>query len=471
MHALDYSPAPLFTTLGKGFADPVMPARFPRHALRFRNQRWAQRVGLGDLDEAAWEKAFARFEPLPGNLDQPLATRYHGHQFGSYNPGLGDGRGFLYAQLREPGRGRLLDLGTKGSGTTPYSRGGDGRLTLKGGVREVLCTEMLEALGVNTSKSFSLYETGEKLIRHDEPSPTRSCVLVRLSHSHVRFGTFQRHAYHRKPENLKALLEYATEHLVPVLVRGESDDPAAAFVREVARRAAESAAEIMVAGFVHGVLNTDNMNVTGEVFDYGPYRFLPTFDPAFTAAYFDVGGLYAYGKQPDRILWNVARLAESLVALSTPERLEGALADFDPSFRAGMHRAMCRRLGVKPAGPTRDQALVDAVFRFLLASEMPFDRFFFDHFGGPAARSRAMAGAGARHYRGSVWDEVDAALDGYDPSAPERLDDPYLQRDEPVTLVYDAIEAVWEAIDKDDDWSAFDATLQDIRALGRVLSG
>src|SRR5271170_7670008 len=136
-------------------------------------------------------RAAPRFEPLPGNLEKPLALRYHGHQFDVYNPALGDGRGFLFAQLQDDA-GRLLDLGTKGSGQTPWSRGGDGRLTLKGGVREVLATEMLEALGVYTSKSFSLFETGEKLTRGDEPSPTRSSVLVRLGHSHIRIGTFQR---------------------------------------------------------------------------------------------------------------------------------------------------------------------------------------------------------------------------------------------------------------------------------------
>ena len=123
--------------------------------------------------------------------------RYHGHQFRVYNPDLGDGRGFLFAQLREAGTGRLLDLGTKGSGQTPWSRTADGRLTLKGGVREVLAAEMLEALGVPTSRAFSLIETGEALQRNDEPSPTRSAVLTRLSHSHIRFGTFQRHAYLR----------------------------------------------------------------------------------------------------------------------------------------------------------------------------------------------------------------------------------------------------------------------------------
>src|SRR5690606_20785295 len=139
---------------------------------------------------------FARFKPLPGTLPQPLAMRYHGYQFRAYNPDLGDGRGFTFAQMREAGTGRLLELGTKGSGQTPWSRQGDGRLTLKGGVREVLATEMLEALGVNTSKTFSIIETGEELWRGDEPSPTRSAVMVRLSHGHVRIGSFERHAFH-----------------------------------------------------------------------------------------------------------------------------------------------------------------------------------------------------------------------------------------------------------------------------------
>eukprot|EP01042_Synura_sphagnicola_P021030 gene21030-26706_t len=184
---------------------------------------------------------------------------------------------------------RLLDLGTKGSGTTPWSRGGDGRLTLKGGVREVLATAMLEALGVPTSKSFSLIETGEPLMRGDEPSPTRSSVLVRLSHSHIRFGTFERLAYHNDTETMTNLVAFVIENYYP----GCAD--AASLFDAVVSNSAKLAARWMAAGFVHGVLNTDNMNITGESFDYGPYRFLPYYLPGFTAAYFDHSGLYAYG--------------------------------------------------------------------------------------------------------------------------------------------------------------------------------
>src|SRR5262249_51787007 len=153
------------------------------------------------------------------------------------NPRLGDGRGFLHAQIRDPDDGRLLDLGTKGSGQTPWSRGGDGRLTLQGGVREVLAAEMLEALGVPTAKAWSLFETGEDLYRSDEPSPARSSVLVRLAWSHLRFGTFQRLAYLGDLERLAKLLDFAVEHYHPSARRASRPETVLAFLREVALRA------------------------------------------------------------------------------------------------------------------------------------------------------------------------------------------------------------------------------------------
>src|SRR4051812_31559533 len=207
--------------LGPAFYDLVEPAAFPQQILRMRNQRWAARVGLDALTENEWIAHFGRFEPLPGGFPQPLALRYHGHQFRVYNPQLGDGRGFLFAQLHDVQDGRLLDLGTKGSGQTPWSRHADGRLTLKGGVREILATEMLEALGVETSKSFSLIETGEELDRGDEPSPTRSSVLVRLSHSHIRIGTFQRLLYLDETDNLRKLLDYTIQTYMPEIWRDD----------------------------------------------------------------------------------------------------------------------------------------------------------------------------------------------------------------------------------------------------------
>ncbi|MDQ8027418.1 MAG: protein adenylyltransferase SelO family protein, partial [Brevundimonas sp.] len=214
-----YRPEPRFFDLGGEYGDPVSAADFPQTILRFRNDRAAATVGLETLTDAEWIEHFARFTPLPGQPG-PVAMRYHGHQFRHYNPDLGDGRGFLAGQLRDD-QARLLDLGTKGSGTTPWSRTADGRLTLKGGVREVLAAEMLEAQGIPTSRAFSLIETGEELQRGDEPSPTRSAVLVRLSHSHIRFGTFQRAAYFGRPDMVEALVEHARSLYHPDVAEGD----------------------------------------------------------------------------------------------------------------------------------------------------------------------------------------------------------------------------------------------------------
>ncbi len=318
-----YRPDPQFATLGAEFADRVSVASFPQAILRFRNDRAAATIGLDTLTDEEWISHFGRFEPLPGNMPQPLAMRYHGHQFRVYNPDLGDGRGFLFAQLREAGTDRLLDLGTKGSGQTPWSRSGDGRLTLKGGVREVLATAMLEALGVPTSRSFSLVETGEGLTRNDEPSPTRSAVLTRLSHSHIRWGTFQRHAYFGRGDLVGQLVDHVIANYYPEL--DNAPDRPAALLTSVVDRSAHLAGRWMAAGFVHGVLNTDNMNVTGESFDYGPYRFLPRNDPNFVAAYFDQTGLYSFGRQPEAVFWNLRQLAGALTPVADQERCSTAL--------------------------------------------------------------------------------------------------------------------------------------------------
>ncbi len=464
-----YQPAPTFPTLGEGFADPVRSPRFPEKILRFRNQRWASRVGLGDLTEEEWASHFWAFEPLPDNQKEPLALRYHGHQFGVYNPGLGDGRGFLCAQLRDPENARLLDLATKGSGITPYSRGGDGRLTLKGGVREVLATEMLEALGVPTSKTFSLFETGERLFRGDEPSPTRSSVLVRLGHSHLRFGTFQRLTYLRETERLKRLFDFAVEHYAPEAADGPGD-PVVRFLRVVAERSARLAAAWMVAGFAHGVLNTDNMNITGESFDYGPYRFVPTHDPEFVAAYFDETGLYAFGKQPRVVLWNVTRLADALRPLSPSAPFGDALRAFEPAFFEALADRTLFRLGLASQGADLDAALAENVLAFVSESRVPLDRFFFDWFGGSLEPGRRKQSPAASHYETDQGRALASVLEQFQPAHPNALENPYFSRSEPVTLLIDEIETTWAEIAEHDDWSKFTAKIEAVRELGVSLA-
>jgi uncharacterized protein YdiU (UPF0061 family) len=463
-----YRPSRRHADLGDAFYDVVEPARFPVHLLRFRNRRWAARVGLDTLSDEEWIAHFGRFEPLPGGFARPLALRYHGHQFRHYNPRLGDGRGFLFAQLHDAADGRLLDLGTKGSGQTPWSRGADGRLTLKGGVREILATAMLEAQGVETSKTFSLIETGEQLQRHDEPSPTRASVLVRLSHSHIRIGTFQRFAFLRDHDSLARLLDHSIRNYLPECWREDQGERAAAFLAEVSRRVARMGAQWTAAGFVHGVLNTDNINITGESFDYGPWRFLPHYDPAFTAAYFDEGGLYAFGRQAQSLLWNLCRLAECLLPFAPREALEAALAAFETEMDAALPREVCRRLGLSPAGRAADDALVEALFGFLHDSRAPFEQVFFDWQGGLLSAGRAARSPAAAHYAAAAFAPLREALAAHAPAPGLRLDHPYFARPAPVTLRIEEVEAVWAPIAERDDWSLLHATLDAIEEMAEA---
>jgi len=440
---VDYTPDPRIYELGEDFFDPVQSADFPKTILRYRDEKFAGSIGL-ELTDADWIEHFGRFKPLAHNLTQPLALRYHGHQFQNYNPDLGDGRGFLFAQMRGPD-GRLMDLGTKGSGQTPWSRAGDGRLTLLGGVREVLATRYLEHMGVNTSKTFSLIETGEELQRNDEPSPTRSAVMVRLNHSHIRFGSFQRQAFLNNNDNLEKLTEYCLRHYYT-----EAEGPDG-LLRAAAINSADMVASWMAGGFVHGVMNTDNMNITGESFDYGPYRFLPTLTSDFTAAYFDYHKLYAFAKQPEIMYWNLGQLAQSLSLICEDEKLFSALEDYAPAYRNALRRHMFRRFGIAPKDADTDVAFIMQTFRYLEHSQCSWPQFWHDWQGGAEQLKRAKASPNAEFYTG---DEFGEWLREYRQF--EAIGKPP-ETDEIVSLLYEEIGALWTPIDEDDDWSAFEA--------------
>ena len=433
--------------------------------MRYRNQRWARRTGLDTLSREEWLNHFARFNPLPENLPHPLALRYHGHQFGVYNPYLGDGRGFLFAQMRDCQTHRLLDLGTKGSGKTPWSREGDGRLTLNGGLREVLATEMLEAMGVETSKSFSLIETGEQLMRGDEPSPARSSVLVRLSHSHIRIGTFQRFAHLNDIESLGALVDHSIKFYMPEAWDDSLHQRALHFLSEVSNRVARMGAQWMAAGFVHGVLNSDNINITGESFDYGPWRFLPAYDPEFTAAYFDQGGRYAYGRQPSVLLWNLTRLAECLEPFAAPDEMTATLQGFASTIQQEFAAAVVRRLGLVPRDPSDDLKLANGLFSFLRATAAPFEQVFFDLYGGLASEARWERSPVAPVYRAEGFAALRPLLAEHHPMQGINVDHRYFQRTVPVTMLIEEVQSVLEAIRQSDDWSPFEAKLADIAQM------
>ena len=448
-----YRASPRIMALADWIGDPVRAADFPQTHLRWRNDHAAADVGLDQLSDEDWVRHFGRFAPLPDNMPGPMALRYHGHQFGVYNPELGDGRGFTFAQMLDSD-GRLMDFGTKGSGQTPWSRRGDGRLTLKGAVREILATEMLGALGVNTSRTFSVIETGEALYRGDEPSPTRSAVMVRLSHGHIRIGTFQRLGALQLEDEMGQLVAYCLANF-PGCAFPEAPHPAVRFFNQVVERMADMAASYMVAGFVHGVLNSDNMNVTGESFDYGPWRWLPSWDPAFTAAYFDHQGLYAYGRQPEAIHWNCGQLAVALRSLVEAAPLVEALNRYPELYSQAMVRRWCWRLGIAPRGLEEDTAMIGACEAAMVAGGMGPDAFFFAHRGG--------RGTFADTAESSALKAVLAPYTATDTSHA------YWDDDAPQAMLIDEVEAIWQPIAENDDWSALHTKVTAIRRMGEAL--
>jgi len=354
-----------------------------------------------------------------------------------------------------------MDLGTKGSGQTPHSRFGDGRLTLKGGVREVLATAMLEALGVPTSRTFSLIETGEALERGDEPSPTRSAVLVRLSLSHIRFGTFQRQAAYRDEQAMQRLTGYALRNLYD---EAPGNQPAGQLLGHVVRRTATLAASYMAAGFVHGVLNSDNINITGESFDYGPWRFTPRWEPGFTAAYFDHQALYCFGRQAQAIHWDVVQLAIALRLIAPAEELAPPLDEFPALYEAALSQALLRRLGVRSRGEAADVALVGAIEQALADSPVLIDRFFFDWRGG-ARRAPSSADA---TYATPAFEAFSQQIGAYESAV--TLTHPYWSDESPCSMHIEEVEAIWSPIAETDDWSTFERKIAAIRRMGEAMA-
>ena len=460
--SLDYIPA--LEALGDDFYDLVAAAAFPQHRLRFRNDHLLIRLGL-DQAAVSDDHFIAAFGQCQGR-EPLLALRYHGYQFGQYNPFLGDGRGFLYGQLRGVD-GELYDLGTKGSGTTPYSRGGDGRLTLKGGVREVLAAEALHALGVITSRTFSLVETGEALWRGDEPSPTRSSVMVRFSRSHIRFGSFERLHYHDRPDLMAKLLEHVIDvyYPGPRLYR-DRQERFLAFYDELVDRVAALAAQWMAAGFCHGVLNTDNMSITGESFDYGPYAFIDRYDPRFTAAYFDHGGRYSYGNQPTICQLNLKALQKPLAQLMAGADLEQRLATYPGRYEHHYQTRMLAKLGLPGLTEPLAQELISQTLTLLEAVEVGYHDFFLaltqqfapqwrDQPGAIFARSLAASHPEAAHQLDTWRHSYHRSLQSLPPEAMVTVADQLGRTNPKTVLLRPEIELIWEPITLADDWQPF----------------
>ncbi|HSP20971.1 MAG TPA: YdiU family protein [Planococcus sp. (in: firmicutes)] len=286
----------------------------------------------------------------------PLAQAYAGHQFGSFNI-LGDGRAVLLGEQLTP-QGARYDIQLKGSGRTPYSRGGDGRAALGPMLREFIISEAMYALGIPTSRSLAVVATGEDIARE---TYLPGAVLTRVAASHLRFGTFQFAAYKGEIEDRKALADYAINRHYPEL---ESvDNKYLAFLQEVAKRQAALVAKWMGVGFIHGVMNTDNMTISGESIDYGPCAFMDRYDPATVFSSIDEGGRYAYGNQPQITGWNLARFAETLLPLLSSKQEEAiemaqqTLDGFIEAYQANWLDEMRRKIGLFTEEPEDGQLI------------------------------------------------------------------------------------------------------------------
>jgi serine/tyrosine/threonine adenylyltransferase len=284
-------------------------------------------IASSELESAEFSEVFAGNRVLPG-MD-PYAACYGGHQFGSWAGQLGDGRALTLGELVDP-RGQRWELQLKGAGPTPYSRSADGRAVVRSSVREFLCSEAMHHLGVPTTRALSLVATGDQVVRDmfydGRPRPEPGAVVCRVAPSFLRFGNFELPASRGDGVLLKSLADYALRRHFPEL-GAPAPETYAAWFAEICRRTASMVTHWMRVGFVHGVMNTDNMSVLGLTIDYGPYGWLEDYDPDWTPNTTDAAGRrYRYGQQPDVALWNLSRFGSALVALvGSPEPLQSAL--------------------------------------------------------------------------------------------------------------------------------------------------
>jgi uncharacterized protein YdiU (UPF0061 family) len=302
-----------------GFYAPVQPASVPAPRLLFLNEPLALELGL---DPADWRDpqgaALFAGNLLPDDA-QPIAQAYAGHQFGGFSPQLGDGRALLLGELIDRA-GRRRDIAFKGSGRTPFSRGGDGKAAIAPMLREVLVGEAMHALGIPTTRALAVAATGETVYRE---LPLPGAVLTRVAASHLRVGTFQFFAARGELDKLRQLADYTIARHDPGLLG--TPQPGLGLLRAVAERQAALIAQWMNVGFIHGVMNTDNMALSGETIDYGPCAFMEAYDPDAVFSSIDHGGRYAYANQPLIARWNLARFAETLLPLWAPADDEAAI--------------------------------------------------------------------------------------------------------------------------------------------------
>ena len=339
----------------------------------------ADLLGL-DVDTCASDDFAAVFSGnrIPPGAD-PFAMRYGGHQFGSWAGQLGDGRAIALGEVLDRNGGHQT-LQLKGAGPTPYSRTADGRAVLRSSIREFLCSEAMHHLGVATTRALSLVVTGDDVVRDvlydGNPAPEPGAVVCRVAPSFVRFGSFQLPAAHGELDLLRALVDHTIRHDFPELTDGD----VTGLFTEVCRRTADLVVDWMRVGFVHGVLNTDNLSILGLTIDYGPYGWLESFDPGWTPNTTDAGTRrYRYGAQPQVVHWNLLQLANALLALTEdPAPYEAALDLYRERYQAGFQAMTAERLGWGEYQGEDDETLIGEVYALLQRAETDYILFFRD---------------------------------------------------------------------------------------------
>jgi uncharacterized protein YdiU (UPF0061 family) len=393
-----------YARLPAGFHARIAPTQVAAPRIVRVNHELAALLGL---DPAALDAEMLAGNRLPAGAE-PIAQAYSGHQFGHFSPSLGDGRAILLGEVVGV-NGRRYDIQLKGSGPTPFSRRGDGRAAIGPVLREYLIGEAMHALGIPTTRALAAATTGEAVHRE---TALPGAVLTRVAASHIRVGTFQFFASRGEDDAVRTLADYAIARHYPELAgdyRG--------FLEAVIARQAELVAQWLLVGFIHGVMNTDNMAISGETIDYGPCAFMEAYDPATVFSSIDEGGRYAYGRQPRIAAWNLTRLAETLLPLlgadqdAAVETANQAIATFAPRFEAAYRAGLRRKLGLQTR-QEGDDALAEDLLRLMQADGADWTSTF---------RALADAAEGGGLGAGPEWESWTqrwrARLDG-EPGAP-----------------------------------------------------
>jgi uncharacterized protein YdiU (UPF0061 family) len=364
-----------FARLPDVFHRRVSPSAAPAPVLIELNRTLAAEIGLN----ADWLAGADGIDMLSGRQiadgSDPIATAYAGHQFGNFVPQLGDGRAVLLGEVIDPA-GRRRDIQLKGAGRTPFSRGGDGRAALGPVLREYVVSEAMAALGIPTTRALAAISTGDSVARE---TMLPGAVLTRVAASHIRVGTFQYHAARGDDDTVRLLADHVIARHYPAAAT--AGRPYRALLDAVIAAQADLVARWLLVGFIHGVMNTDNMSIAGETIDYGPCAFLDAYDPAKVFSSIDRGGRYAYGNQPQIALWNLTRLAETLVPLLAPDReaavadAQEALAGFAPVFQRAYAGGLARKFGLADASDDNLE-LANDMLAAMTANQVDFTLFF-----------------------------------------------------------------------------------------------